>query len=99
MPRLPGIEKVTRASNDGLRLPALRAPKVDPTGAALQDFGQSLGKFGEAMDEFNKKRKALKAAESRIEQDEFDSGLFRDRAKGDETEGEVPFNPDGSPPP
>ncbi|NKB59000.1 MAG: hypothetical protein GKS00_21955 [Alphaproteobacteria bacterium] len=62
MPRLPGVRDVTRVSNDGLRLPALNAPAPDPTGAALEDFGESFGAFGRAFGEFRKKQKVSEDA-------------------------------------
>lgn len=80
MPRLPGIEKVTRVSTDGLRLPALRAPAVDPTGAALQGFGQSLGNFGKALGEFDQKQKLLKAAEDEATVRSVDADLTQYRS-------------------
>ena len=49
MPRLPGVKDVTRVSDDGLRLPALGAPRPDPTGAALEGFGGALGALAGKM--------------------------------------------------
>jgi hypothetical protein len=80
MPRLPGIKDVSRVSTAGLRLPALQGPAPDPTGAALQGFGQSLGKFSAALGEFDSKQKLLKAAEGDARLRRFDADLMRERA-------------------
>ncbi len=99
MPRLPSVKDVTRVSNEGLRLPALEAPKTDPTGAALQELGRSLGEFSTSLEEFDTKQKALKAAENKEKLRRLDNELAigRTTLATNPSEDQSEFNNDKEP--